>query len=136
MSDAEATSFLTEMSVIALLQPGTWSQIGIAAPGSPVLIGDIGLYLANDGRHAEVGFTLRRQSQGLGIATAAVREAVNLVFERTEAERVVGITDARNLRSIRLLERVRMHRAEARSAMFRGEPCIEYVYGVSRQDAG
>src|SRR6476660_4658923 len=75
-SDAEATSFLAEMNSSELLQLGTWSQIGIADFNNLALIGDIGLFLASDGRHAEIGFTLRRESQGRGVATTAVREAI------------------------------------------------------------
>jgi len=133
MTDSEARSFLTEMSTTELLQPGIWSQIGIAEPDSLALIGDIGLLLATDGQHAEIGFTLRRQSQGYGIATTAVREAIHLVFAHTQADRALGITDARNLRSISLLERVGMRKMESYRATFRGEPCIELVYAVSRQ---
>ena len=136
MPETEAVSFLAKMSTATLLQPGLWSQIGIADSGSPALIGDIGLLLAGDGRHAEIGFTLRRQSQGHGIATTAVREAINLVFKHTQAERVLGIADARNLPSIRLLERVGMRKAESRSVVLRGEVCVEHVYDVSRQHDG
>jgi [ribosomal protein S5]-alanine N-acetyltransferase len=135
-SDSDATAFLAEMSIATLLQPGTWSQIGIAEFNGQAIIGDIGLFLASDGRHAEIGFTLGRESQGHGIATIAVREAINLVFEHTEAEQVRGITDARNLPSIRLLERVGMHSTESRGAVFRGEACLEHVYAVSRQSDG
>jgi aminoglycoside 6'-N-acetyltransferase len=135
-SNAEATSFLAEMNTSELLQPGTWSQIGIADFDGQTLIGDIGLFLASDGRHAEIGFTLRRDSQGRGLATTAVREAINLVFEHTKAEKVFGITDARNLSSIRLLERVGMCKTDSRSAMFRGEACLEHIYVISRQSDG
>ena len=132
-SDAEAGSFLAEMGTAALLQPGKWSQIGIADAVSKSLIGDIGLLMAEDGRQAEIGFTLRRESQGRGIATTAVREAINLVFEQTRAERVLAIADAGNLASIRLLERIGMRRVESRDAVFRGEPCVEHIYTVRRQ---
>jgi [ribosomal protein S5]-alanine N-acetyltransferase len=135
-SDSDATALLAEMRIATLLQPGTWSQIGIAEFNGQAIIGDIGLFLASDGRHAEIGFTLGRESQGHGIATIAVREAINLVFEHTEAEQVRGITDARNLPSIRLLERVGMHSTESRGAVFRGEACLEHVYAVSRQSDG
>jgi RimJ/RimL family protein N-acetyltransferase len=135
-TDDEAKSFLSEMSTSELLQPGVWSQIGIAESGTLALVGDIGVLLASDGRQAEIGFTLRRQSQGRGIATTAVREAILLVFEHTRAERVLGITDSRNLPSMRLLERVGMHRTGSRSAMFRGEACVEHIYAVARQCQG
>ena len=121
------------MSTAELLQPGRWSQIGIADPDGLMLIGDIGLFLAADGRDAEIGITLRRQSQGRGMGTAAAREAISLVFERTNAERVLGIVDARNDRSIRLLQRVGMRMLESRGAACRDEPCIEHIYGISRR---
>ena len=129
-SDADAGSFLTEMSSVELLKPGRWSQIGIADSGSLALVGDIGLFLAADGRHAEIGFTLRQESQGKGLATIAVREAIALVFEHTEAEEVRAITDARNAPSIRLLERIGMLRTGSHTALFRGELCIEHVYSL------
>jgi RimJ/RimL family protein N-acetyltransferase len=132
-SDAEAVAFLSEMSGVALWQAGSWSQIAIAEAGGSNLLGDIGLFLAGDGREVEIGFTLRRESQGHGIATAAVREAIALVFEETRVERVVGITDARNLSSVRVLQRVGMNRVESRDAVVGDEPCVEHVYSIVRQ---
>ena len=134
MSDDQATAFLGEMNTAPLLNPGNWTQIAIAEPNSGLLIGDIGAFLDHDGRYAEVGFTLARHAQGRGVATAAVREAISLIFAATEVDRVFGITDARNAASVRLLERVGMRRTETTSAVFRGEHCVEYVYAVLRND--
>ena len=133
-SDAEAASWLAEMSRADLLQPGIWSQIGIADAGGRLLIGDIGILLATNGQHAEIGVTLRRPSQGQGLATTAVREAIGLLFEQTTVERVLAITDARNQPSIRLLARLGMRHIASDQAVFRGERCIEYTYAVSRGD--
>jgi RimJ/RimL family protein N-acetyltransferase len=129
--DAEASAFLGRMGAAPMLQPGEWSQIGIAEPGG-LLIGDIGLFLSDDGRYAEIGITLRRESHGRGLGTAAAREAVNLVFEQTDAERVRGVVDARNGPSIRLLQRVGMRMLESRETVFREEPCVEHVYVIFR----
>ena len=135
MSDEEATAFLVEMSSAPLPDPGNWTQIGIAEPGSGRLIGDIGVFIDQDSRYAEVGFTLAHRAQGRGVATAAVREAISLIFAATGVDRVIGITDARNAASIRLLERVGMRRTETTNAVFRGEQCIEYVYAVFRHNS-
>ena len=132
--DDDAQALLRHMSRAKLLQPGVWCQIGIAEARSLGLIGDIGLILASDALEAEIGFTLRRLSQGRGMASAAVREAIEMVFEQTPAARVVGITDARNVPSIRLLERVGMRKVETRVAMRRGKRCSEHVYVVDRHD--
>jgi [ribosomal protein S5]-alanine N-acetyltransferase len=130
--DQEASEFLREMSEAALLRPGHWVQIGIADREDLALLGDIGLFLADDSRHLEIGFTLARRVHGRGLATMAVREAIQLVFQRTAVERVLAITDARNHASIGVLERVGMRKQEERTTVFRGEPCLEYVYAIER----
>jgi hypothetical protein len=63
---------------------------------------------------------------------STAEEAINLVFERTNAERALGIADARNVRSIRLLQRVGMRLAESRDTVFREERCIEHIYALPR----
>jgi [ribosomal protein S5]-alanine N-acetyltransferase len=132
--DDEAAAFLANMNTAPLLRPGVWSQIGIAEEGERGgrLVGDIGLLLAEDGREATIGFSLRRESHGKGIATRAVREAIAMVFENTEAGRVIANTDARNLASMRLLERVGMKRIATGPAVFRGEACMEHTYALER----
>lgn len=132
--DDEALKFLHYMNQAALLRPGTWCQIGIADT-SLELIGDIGLILSSDSNRADIGFTLRRQSQGRGLATAAVKEAIALVFDCCKAKSVVGIADARNLPSIRLLERAGMQKVETRRTKSRGKWCTEVVYNARRDDA-
>jgi RimJ/RimL family protein N-acetyltransferase len=133
-SDAEALAFISDMSRAAPFQPDIWFQMGIADRETGQLIGDIGVCLADSGEQALIGFTLRAQSQGLGLASEAVGEAIRLIFERTPAEKVVGITDARNFASIRLLERLGMRRAETVKSIYRGEPCEEHIYILVRDD--
>lgn len=134
MSDAEASEFINEMHLAPLVTPGLWVQLGIAEPASDALVGDIGLYLSEDGTDGEVGFTLQPSSQGHGVATCAVRAALELFFSTSRVARVLGITDERNLPSITLLERIGFKSIERRQVMFRGEPCTERVYALVRDD--
>jgi aminoglycoside 6'-N-acetyltransferase len=120
------------MTNAVLFQPGEWIQLAIAEPATDRLLGDIGLHLARDVSVAEVGFTLARQAQGRGIATAAAEAAVALILEHTAASRVVGITDARNLPSVRLLARLGMRQVESRQTVFKGEACTELVFSIER----
>jgi RimJ/RimL family protein N-acetyltransferase len=136
MTDAEAGVFLEHMAAALPFVPGAWFQFGIADRNSGVLIGDIGVCIAPDGGHAEIGFTLQPASQGRGLGSEAVRAVVDLLLDRVKVPRVVAITDARNLPSVRLLERVGMRRVETTSTSFRGEPCVEHRFAVSRQDGG
>ena len=135
MSDDEAAAFLSDMHACQMLKPGTWCQLGIAEPQSMRLLGDIGLRLAESQDEAEVGFTLAPQAQGRGIATAAVSAAIEFVFRHTPVKRVIGITDARNIPSIRLLVRVGMQKLGSTPAVFRGESCTEDSYARYR-DSG
>jgi ribosomal-protein-alanine N-acetyltransferase len=132
MSDAQADEFLDEMHRAPLFTPGQWVQLGIARPASDELVGDIGLYLSDDGTSGEIGFTLEPSMQGRGVAAGAVRAGLELLFSATRITRVLGITDERNLASIKLLERVGFEFIERRQVAFRGEPCTERVYGCLR----
>lgn len=130
--DQEALGFLTHMNRAPLLQAGTWCQIGIAEAESNCLIGDIGLLLSSDATQAEIGFTLRRESQGRGMATAAVRGAIALVFDHTPARRAIAAADARNAESIRLLERVGMRLLATRDIDALGGAYTECVHAIDR----
>lgn len=134
MTDSEALAFLVKMNRALLFTPGQWVQLGIAAPESDRLIGDIGIHLSDDGLAGEIGFTLEPASQGHGVATAAVIEALHVLFASTRVQQVLGITDSRNVASVRLLERVGFRYQESRSDVFRGEPCSENVYALHRND--
>ena len=135
MSEAEALAFLVEMEATPLFQPGHWGQLGIAEPHTDALVGDIGLRLSEDSQTGEVGFTLAPSAQGRGVASAAVQEALQLLFTATPVSRVLGITDARNTPSVRLLERLGFECRETRNAVFRGEECREQVFVLPRYDA-
>jgi RimJ/RimL family protein N-acetyltransferase len=130
--DDAARAFLAGMATLPFPARGDWLQLAIADADSGALLGDIGLFVAADGDEAELGFTLARAAQGRGIATAAVEAALGLLWAHTPVRRVLGITDARNTPSIRLLERLGFRRIETRDAEFKGERCTEFVYAIAR----
>ncbi len=131
-SDLEALQFITEMSGAALFPRGRWVQIAIVERRTDSLIGDIGIRIAADGDEAEIGVTLSAAAQGAGLGREAVSEAIGLIFDLAPVVRIVATTDARNLRAVRLLERVGMQRVASRAAVFRGARCIEHVYTTMR----
>lgn len=130
--DEASARFIAEMGAAALFCPGVWVQIGIADRRTDALIGDIGVRLSDDGTQAEIGFTLAAHAQGLGLASEAARALINLLFDATAATQIVATTDSRNLASIRLLERVGMHRVASADALFRDLPCVEHQYALPR----
>lgn len=132
MSEAAALDFISIMSRQPLFVPGEWGQIAIATVDADALVGDVGLLVAEGSAFAEIGFTLHPRFTGRGYATAAVREALRLLFELTPVQRVIGVTDARNTPSVKVLERAGMCRLDTRETLFKGEPCLEWIYAISR----
>jgi aminoglycoside 6'-N-acetyltransferase len=79
----------------------------VSLASSGTLIGDAALRTVEaDGCQAELGFTFAAPYQGQGYATEAVRAVVQYGFGKLAMHRVFSRTDARNLRSQRLLERL------------------------------
>ncbi|MEO0389639.1 MAG: GNAT family protein [Pseudomonadota bacterium] len=105
MTTNQAAGFLASAAnVDPLLQRGSWTQIGVEAGHQ--LIGDMGLFLSQDGREAEMGITLEAKSQGQGHAERAARLAISYLFSETEIERIVVGADTRNAPSLALIHRL------------------------------
>ncbi len=134
MDAAAAAAFIAEMAAAPFCPPGAWYQIGIADLASDTLVGDIGLHLAEDVRTLDIGYTLSRAAQGRGLATEAVALALQAVFTHTAVQRVVAITDVRNVASARLLRRLGFSPGATLDADFRGEPCREQHFVCHRPE--
>lgn len=131
--DEQALAFLNEMAAIPLFRPGEWTQLGIADDATGELLGDVGIHISADGREAEFGFSLARSAQGRGIASAAVKAAIAMVFEQTAVQSIQAQTDERNWACVRLLERLGATHLERIATEFRGEPCVELRYELARR---
>ncbi|MEL7165998.1 MAG: GNAT family N-acetyltransferase [Pseudomonadota bacterium] len=105
--DADRTrNFLAfNQSVVPLIRPGEWVQIGIAETGSDALIGDLGIKLSGDQAEAELGITLAAHAHGLGHGLRATQLACNLIWDETPADVIKVWADIRNAPSRALAER-------------------------------
>ena len=129
-----AQVFLADMSVVKFNAVDVWFQLGIADRCTDRLIGDIGFSICGPGhQHAELGFTLARPAQGQGLATEAVRAMIDVLFEHTGVARVVSMVHAQNHACVRLTQRIGMTLVGTVDSVFRGEPCVEYVYMIWRK---
>lgn len=131
-SDEKAQLFLDSMEAAPLFVPGQWCQLGIAAPCSDRLLGDVGLCLSLDGAQLEFGISLNRAMQGKGYASAALELVITMVFEHSSALRLVAITDVRNHSAQALLLRCGFGEVERIDSMFQDEPCIEIAYELCK----
>ncbi len=132
--EEEAVEFICEMVASQPGTPGEWFQFAVGSKQTGNLIGDCGLRTEEDGRQAEIGFTLAREHQGKGYASEAVSRLVDYAFGDLSFHRLVAITDQENEPSFGLLERLGFRRegSFAQNAWFKGGWTDEYLYAILR----
>ena len=127
----DARKFVASLEGLAPGTPGTWFQFAVALAATGALVGDVALRTSrSDAQQAEIGFTVASAHQRKGYAKEAVAAVLDYAFGRLAMQRVFSITDARNLRAQRLLERLGFRReVEFReSTWFKGEWAREVLY--------
>ncbi|MGI5244310.1 GNAT family N-acetyltransferase [Dactylosporangium sp. CA-139066] len=109
-----------------------WFQYAIERRGDGALVGDVGVNRHDEGRQAELGFTLAPGFQRQGYAAEAVRRVVDHLLLEEGLHRVHASLDARNDRSARLLERLAFRREayEIQSQFWKGEWTDDVRYAV------
>jgi RimJ/RimL family protein N-acetyltransferase len=133
-SEREALDFIREMRSSEPGTPGEWFQFAVELKERGQLIGDCGLKTVEDGRQAEIGFTLSREHQGKRYASEAVSRLLDYAFGDLALHRVVAIVDKENVPSVALLERLGMNREGSfvQNAWFKGHWTSEYLYAILR----
>jgi RimJ/RimL family protein N-acetyltransferase len=109
VTSAEATQLVDDFAKGDPKAAG-WFQYAIERKVECGLIGDVGVCRTDDGRQAEIGFTLAPEHQRHGYAGEAIRAIVHHLLVDDKLHRVTASCDARNLRSARLLQRVGFRR--------------------------
>jgi len=135
MTRQQATAFLECESRFDGFRPGHWSQLGIAMTKDDRLIGDAGVWLAEDGETAELGLSLARHVQGRGLGTEAVCALLQLILATTPAATVLAHADERNEPCLRALARAGMERCGIRSQVWKEEVCTEVCFRAYRCDS-
>jgi len=128
----EATAMIEELKSLQPGIPGEWFQFAIELKETGALIGDCAIKVEQDGRQAEIGYTLAREHQGKGYALEAVSCLLDYAFGDLGLHRIVAITDQENQPSFTLLERLGMRREGCfvQNAWFKGRWASEYLYAV------
>jgi RimJ/RimL family protein N-acetyltransferase len=89
-------------------------------------------WLSREHRLAEIGYITHPAHTGRGYATEAVRPLLAIAFDELGLHRVIGRTEARNVASARVMEKLGM-RLEARlveNELVKGEWQSELVYAI------
>ena len=113
-------------------------QWAITEPASDRLVGTVTLAgWDRDNRRTEIGFILRPEAAGRGLATDAVRTALRFGRDAMDLHRVEADVDPDNEGSIRLLERLGFRsegRLRERWFTFFGEWKDSALYGLLLRD--
>ncbi|HMJ01217.1 MAG TPA: GNAT family N-acetyltransferase [Gaiellaceae bacterium] len=117
----------------ALQAEGQWLSAAVELRDSGDLIGDVSLRWASElHRQGEIGFIFHPAHHGQGYATEAARPLLAFAFETVGLHRVVGRTEARNVGSVRVLEKLGMRREAhfVENEWVKGEWQSEVVYAM------
>ncbi|MFT7474741.1 MAG: RimJ/RimL family protein N-acetyltransferase [Verrucomicrobiales bacterium] len=115
--------------------PGSagWWMLTIADASDTQIYGDLALKLENDGRSAEVGYSLAREHWGKGIASEALTGLLDWLFEDQGVTRVAAMLLPENHRSARLLETCGfVFEGHTRNSFWLGgENSDDWIYGLT-----
>lgn len=132
----DALSLFEEMKKVPFATVGHWFQLAITTKVSnssedSQLLGDLAVHFIDD-QQIEIGFTFAPDFQGQGFASEAVLGLLSYLFTQLKPHRVVATTDADNVPSWLLLERVGF-RKEAHyieNVFFKGAWGSEFQYAM------
>jgi RimJ/RimL family protein N-acetyltransferase len=97
------------MALSAWVAEGDWFSAAAVERASGVTVGDMACHWVSErDRTAEIGFVFDPRHQGRGFATEAARSLINWAFNEAGFHRVLGRTEARNVASARVLEKLGM----------------------------
>jgi RimJ/RimL family protein N-acetyltransferase len=117
----------------AVREPGDWLCAAVELSETGELVGDVDLLWASDQhRSGELGFIVQPAQHGNGYATEASRPLLDWAFGDLGLHRVIGRTEARNVGSARVLEKLGMRREAhlVENEWVKGEWQSELVYAV------
>lgn len=126
-------SLARRTAATAWAREGDWLAAAVVERASGLTVGDVLLrWVSERDRTAEIGFIFDPRHQGNGFATESARELVDWAFTGAGMHRVIGRTEARNVPSARVLEKLGMRREAhlVENEWVKGEWQSELIYAV------
>jgi ribosomal-protein-alanine N-acetyltransferase len=120
-----------------LEQEGTGARLVIERAADGAFLGWCCLVKWNpDYRTATIGYCLREEAWGQGVATEAARTLLHWAFDTLDLNRVQAETDTRNTASSRVLEKLGFVREGTlrEDCIVDGEVSDSWVYGLLRRE--
>ena len=112
---------------------GDWLTFAVVWRAAGRVAGEAGLKLISWAhRQGEIGFVFNPDYHGRGLATEAAESLLTLGFDTIGWHRIIGSCYARNLPSVRLMERIGMRREAhfVHNQRVKGQWADELVYAI------
>ena len=135
-AEEDGRRFLAELAQMQPGQPG-WFQFALEEKATGDFLGDCGLNVsAQDGRLAQIGYTIARPHWNRGLATEAVTALTGYAFAAFPLHRISASADPRNIASCRVLEKAGFTREAhfRQSEWFKNQWADDVVYARLRTD--
>ena len=137
-----ACDLLTALAAMDGPTPGRWWMVTVVDRQRPSAepLGDLGVYISEDGRVAEIGYTFAVVKHGHGYATEAVEALIDHLFDHVGVLRITASLHPDNVASARLLERTGFDfEGHSRLSHWRGEGddadnSDAWYYGLNKSD--
>lgn len=101
-----ARALIAEVTEHSGPTPGAWYQMAIERLEDSRVVGDVAVYLGENGKTAEVGYTLHAWARGEGYATEAATALIDFLVDVVGVHRIEATTHPDNISSHRLLGRL------------------------------
>ncbi|BAJ04225.1 GNAT family N-acetyltransferase [Shewanella violacea] len=129
----DALSLFEDMQRVPFAAVGHWFQLAITTKNleESQLLGDLAVHFIDE-KQIEIGFTFAPDFQGQGFASEAVLGLLTHLFTELKPHRVIATTDAENIPSWLLLERVGFRREAhfIENVFFKGAWGSEFQYAM------
>jgi RimJ/RimL family protein N-acetyltransferase len=137
--DADQTRELLRRKIegASLSAEDEWLSAAVTLRATGELVGDVALHWVSvEHRTGEIGFVFLPAHHGQGYATEASRAVLGFAFDTMGLHRVVGRTEARNVGSARVLEKLGMRREAhlVENEWVKGEWQSELVYALLERE--
>lgn len=131
-----AESIIADTSAMAGPVDGQWWMATVVESATDEVIADLVVRLSNEGRTAEVGYSLATRFWGRGYATEALDALVGWLFEALPLTRIEGRLHPDNRASAMVLERTGfLFEGHTRLSFWLGDDnSDDWIYGLTRAD--
>jgi RimJ/RimL family protein N-acetyltransferase len=135
--DEVRAALVRKISAASIAGEGDGIGAAVVLRETGEVVADMSLWCVSEGHaQGEIGFTVHPAHQRKGYATEAARPLLDFGFGTVGWHRVVGRTEARNIASARVLEKLGMRREAhfVENEWVKGEWQSELVYAILAEE--